>query len=290
MPKEHVDSSAKSTSRQSVTRNNTLAATVDEDTSAAMIQRVMNSPSRKNLTPQAILALQRKIGNQAVQRLIATNRPAETFIQRCGCGGGSKAEHESEGLIQEPSSEGRISRKTASTVIQRAPGEPCYIPGNANSLYNALGGDNAATVGPGEEFTGPQKTAIYAENSLLANAAPPAAFGAVALQKSDAIAGGRVIREDQATPVHSAIDHIVPAAEGGCNSPKNAQVLSQTQNSSKSGTYPWAGDAFTGHRVYDPTGNQVLAPDVAEQQGLMVMEEDVRRRGVKKGRKKRDDN
>lgn len=69
---------AEQTSPASLESNHTPAGNLNLPTSNQVLKRKLSSNSPTLLTPSNLLALQRRIGNNAVQRLIKANRPAQT--------------------------------------------------------------------------------------------------------------------------------------------------------------------------------------------------------------------
>lgn len=142
----------------------------------------------------------------------------------------------------------------ASAGVQRAVNDACYIP-NVAGPYDTLG-DFIGYVGPYEDFTKSQRDDIL--NTNKAGAATN--INIAAHYKQDMPGAAALVRDADACNVLARIDHIVPKSLGGCNSVRNAQVLSATNNLAKSNTYPWGPQpGYSGVRILNPLNNKTYA-------------------------------
>ncbi|MEM7091446.1 MAG: HNH endonuclease signature motif containing protein [Actinomycetota bacterium] len=163
-----------------------------------------------------------------------------------------------------------MAHRSPAATIQRDEGDPCYVP-NADSPYVHLA--EASKLGSNMEFDEGTKNDIYDENNSAADAVD---WDDYFTDQRDDYDDEPLVQPSEAKPMHSAVDHIVPFSLGGCNSVRNAQVLSKPHNSSKGATFPSAYDTgYTGKRVLVPDvmGNEphrgnVISEAVAEGAGL----------------------
>lgn len=172
------------------------------------------------------------MGEQALtvgqRRVAAAPSAASSLLQRCSA--------------KENSTLQSHSLPVSSAVLQR---DACYLPGQATP-YDDL--DVLGSVGPGEYFAPNQRVAVLDENREDSDNV--VTFdNEVDIQRDDYSNGG-LVNASTISEETAAVDHVVPAALGGCNTPQNAQVLSTANNSTKGDSYPW-NDGYTGYRVYD---------------------------------------
>lgn len=135
-------------------------------------------------------------------------------------------------------------------TIQLAKGDPCYCPGIGYSPYWNLGEYNDQ-VGPGESFTATQVKDIFqanANNSSLASL--KAKVQSPYESDSD---NTELVRLADVNHLIAEVDHIVPQALKGCNSVKNAQIISSYENGVKGDTYPYG--KYKGYSVFNPKTN-----------------------------------
>ncbi|HKQ74925.1 MAG TPA: DUF4157 domain-containing protein [Blastocatellia bacterium] len=133
---------------------------------------------------------------------------------------------------------------STTTVIQR---DACFIPKSKESLYEDV--QSSGYIGPGEKFSKTTRRNIL-EDNFLDNATEFKFTEEADIQKDD-FDDSELLNTATLSYDVANVDHIVPESKGGCNHPKNAQILSSHNNSSKGQTYPW-GDGYTGTNIYDP--------------------------------------
>jgi hypothetical protein len=119
------------------------------------------------------------------------------------------------------------------TVVQRT----CYNP-VPQGPYSALPEDISKV--DNKDFTDKQADAILEANFQAYSKGKKSwfKFSDTPLYGSDEsdqpLLHGSVTR-----PAEATVDHIIPYEKEGCNSVKNAQILSSTENSIKGQTFPW---------------------------------------------------
>jgi hypothetical protein len=136
-------------------------------------------------------------------------------------------------------------------ITQFAKGDPCYCPGNKYGPYYQLPEYNNQ-VGPGEDFTVTQVNDIYKANAAKSHSGT-LTTKITSLYESDSD-GGALVRFSDVNHLVAEVDHIVPQTLGGCNSVKNAQVISSMENGSKGETYPYGG--YSGQSTFNPKTNK----------------------------------
>lgn len=136
--------------------------------------------------------------------------------------------------------------------IQFAKGDSCYCPGwGTLSPYQAKPED-IVPVGSGELFTPTQIKYVQGLNAAKSKSGPVTPK-LQSYNDSDST-GGALVTKDEVGHLLAEVDHIVPKESGGCNSVKNAQVISAYENGTLKGTtYPYGG--YNGWSVFDPTQN-----------------------------------
>lgn len=163
--------------------------------------------------------------------------------------------NKSESSLQFSKTTGAFSPAVKSNVTQLA---PVYIPGQ-NGPCHALNDTGGIAVG---DFNDAKRTPVLNENhnrhggnQTNQNTIPVADNHPIFYSEDG---NGAVLKKNTVMPYLVEVDHILPKEKGGGNTPKNAQVLSSTQNNTKSDTYPHGN--YTGTRVYCPEAAMGMPP------------------------------
>jgi len=216
------------------------AVRLHDDARAAQTARALDARAFTLGRDVVLGAGQPAPGTSAGRRLLA--HELTHVMQQTGAGGG------------------RPASGNGSGVIQRAAGDACYIPVPLGPYAGTLGANDANyNEGTNLDFTAAQKNEIYDENESMGIDKEVTAY-----YRSNQN-GRALFRAEDATGLLAEIDHIVPYQGGGCNSFRNAQVLSKAQNLAKGVAYPWSN--YNRKRVLDPNTGTIYNSKAAANVG-----------------------
>jgi hypothetical protein len=140
--------------------------------------------------------------------------------------------------------------------VQLALGDSCYCPGWTTLGPYQKEPEDIVPVGEGLTFTSTQAAYILTLNAKKSTSGSITVKPQSYYDSDTTVLAhkGALVTKDELTRTLAEVDHIVPKEKGGCNSVKNAQVISAYENGTIKGTtYPYGG--YTGRSVYDPTAN-----------------------------------